>query len=120
MYYLPKNIVHYKKATTMTNKQLFLALTATGVPTGEIKAALFELHNRWVGKTPFIPKTENPNTFCGSCIQRVKANVWKLYHSDVYKWKYKEIEFSGKLGLHNAPIYKLTQEELTKKVIRRK
>ena len=104
----------------MTNKEMFIALTAVGAPKGEVKAAMFEFHNKWVGKSPHITKIENPNTFCGSCIQRVRANVWKLYHTDAYRWSYSEVEWTGKLGLHNAPIYKLTQEVLTKRVVRRK
>lgn len=104
----------------MTNKEMFLGIVGTGVPKGELKAAMFAFHNKWVGKSPYMLKTENPNTHCGSCIQRVKANCWKLYHSDLYRWEYKEIEWSGKLGLHNAPIYKQTQEQMKKNIIRRK
>ena len=119
MYVVNSYFVHYKK-TTMTNKEIYLGLLGNGVPSGELKEAMMTLHNKWVGKTPHITKEENPRTMCGSCLQRVKANLWKLYHSDVYKWKYKEIEFTGRLGMHNAPRYKLTQEQLTQRVVRRK
>ena len=104
----------------MTNKQMFIGIVGTGVPKGELKEAMFAFHNKWYGKSPYILKVESSNTYCGSCIQRVKANCWKVYHSDLYRWEYKEIEFSGKLGLHNAPVYKLTQEEMNKNIIRRK
>lgn len=103
----------------MTNKEMFIALTSNGVPTGDLKAKMFEFHNKWYEKSPHIQKIENARTFCGSCIQRVKANVWKVYHSDLYRWEYKELVFSNRLGLHNAPIYKLSQEVLTQRVVRR-
>ena len=103
----------------MTNKEMFIGIVGQGVPKGEVKAAMFAFHNKWVGKTPHITKVENPNTFCGSCIQRVKANVWKLYHTDAYRWEYKELIFSGTLGLHNAPVYKLSQEVMKQTIIRR-
>tara|TARA_R110000744_G_scaffold379458_1_gene497677 strand:- start:511 stop:834 length:324 start_codon:yes stop_codon:yes gene_type:complete len=104
----------------MTNKIMFLGILGNGVPSGEIKAKMFEFHNSYVGKSPYTTKHENPKTMCGSCIQRVKANCWKVYHSDLYRWEYKEIEFTGKLGMFNAPKYKLTQEQLTQRVVRRK
>ena len=104
----------------MTNKDMFIGIVGQGVPRGEIKAAMFAFHNKWVGKSPHITKTENPTTMCGSCIQRVKANCWKLYHTDAYRWEYKEIVWSGKLGLHNAPVYKLSQEEMKKNIVRTK
>lgn len=104
----------------MTNKEMFMGIVGQGIPKGEVKAAMFAFHNKWYGKSPYILKTENPNTFCGSCIQRVKANCWKVYHSDLYRWNYSELEWTGKLGLHNAPVYKLSQQEMSKNIIRRK
>jgi hypothetical protein len=104
----------------MTNKEMYMGIIGNGIPKGDVKAKMFEFHNKWYGKSPHILKVENPNTFCGSCIQRVKASVWKVYHSDLYRWEYKELVWTGKLGLHNAPVYKLSQEELSKNIIRRK
>ena len=102
----------------MTNKQMFLGLTGNGLPKGELKQSMFEFHNNRFGKSAYIRKVENPKTMCGSCIQRVKAAVWKVYHSDEYKTSYKELEFTGRLGIHNMPIYKLTSTEMNKRVVR--
>lgn len=102
----------------MSNKEMFISLTGQGVPAGEVKEAMFSFHNKYFGKSPHVIKIENVNTFCGSCIQRVKANCWKVYHSKDYRWSYEELEWTGRLGMHNAPVYRLSQEALNKKVIR--
>jgi hypothetical protein len=104
----------------MTNKQMFIELTGNGVPKGELKEAMFAFHNKWYGKSPYILKVESPNTQCGSCIQRVKSSCWKVYHSDLYRWSYDEVEWTGRLGMHNAPAYKLTKKQLDKRIVRRK
>lgn len=94
----------------MTNKEMFMSLTGHGVPKGELKAKMFEFHNKRFGKSKYVRKLENPNTMCGSCIQRVKATVWKIYHDESeYKWRYKELEFRNKLGIHNQPMYKIVK-----------
>ena len=91
----------------MTIKQMFLSLTGFGVPSGDVKAKMFEVYNSKVGSSIYAPRTENPQTHCGSCIQRVKAAVWKMYHSNEVKQYPKELEFRNKLGIHNQPLYKL-------------
>ena len=64
MYVVHKNFVNYRgranvpaiKTTTMsklTNKTMFLGLLGNGVPTGEVKAKMFEFHNSYVGKSPY-------------------------------------------------------------------
>lgn len=93
----------------MTDKQMFLSLTGNGVPKGELKKKMFEYHNSKVGKSVYARKEENPNTFCGSCIQRVKAAVWKIYHSGDHGRTYKELVFRDRLGIHNQPMYRLVE-----------
>ena len=103
----------------MSYKKMFLDLTGNGLPKGELKEAMFAFHNARYGKSKYVRKEEKPSTMCGSCIQRVKATCWKIYHDkEEFKTTYKEIEFTGRLGIHNMPIYKLTQEELNKRAIR--
>lgn len=91
----------------MTQKELIIELAGrNSVPRGELRQAMFEFHNSMVGKTKFIRKSENPNTSCGACVQRVLKNVFKWYHRDENAPSYDEIEFTGKLGLNNIPVYK--------------
>jgi len=90
----------------MTRKSLILALVGGGLPKGELKAEMFEFYNSMVCKSKYFAKSENPKTACGSCIQRVKTSIWKWYHYDEKAPNYKEIEFTGKLGAHNIPVYK--------------
>lgn len=98
----------------MTNKEMFMALTGHKIPKGELKEKMFEFHNKRFGKSKYVRKEENPKTFCGSCIQRVKAAVWKIYHSDEYRWSYDELVFQNKLGIHNQPIYKIDKTKIKK------
>lgn len=91
----------------MTRKSLIIALVGSGLPKGELKEEMFNFYNSMVGKSKYFPRSENPKTGCGSCIQRVKTSIWKWYHYDEKAPNYKEIEFSGRLGAHNIPIYKL-------------
>jgi len=90
----------------MTRKSLILALVGGGLPKGELKAEMFKFHNSMVGKSKYFGREENPKTACGSCIQRVKTAIWKWYHYDEKSPNYAEIEFTGKLGAHNIPLYK--------------
>jgi len=91
----------------MTRKALILALVGKGLPKGELKAEMFKFYNSMVGKSKYFSKQENPKTACGSCIQRVKTSIWKWYHYDEKAPTYKEIEFTGRLGAHNIPLYKV-------------
>jgi hypothetical protein len=96
----------------MTTKQLLIALMGTGLPKGEIKQEAFAFYNSKVGTSKYFMKKENPNTGCGSCIQRVKTNIWKWYHfeSDL---NYKGFVFTGRFVAHNMPLY--TYEDGNKK-----
>lgn len=89
----------------MTTKQLLIALTGTGLPKGELKREMFNFYNSMVGKSKYFPKSENPSTGCGSCIQRVKTNIWKWYHDDKTSPNYKGLVFTGRLLAHNMPKY---------------
>ena len=99
------NIVYYLKK--MNQKELIIALAQTNMPNKVLKAEMFKFHNSMVGKSKYMRKIENPEKSCGSCIQRVLKNVISWYHYDGSAPSYNEIEFTGKLGLHNKPIYKL-------------
>ena len=89
----------------MTTKQLLIALLGTGLPKGEIKREMFAFYNSKVGTGKYFMKWENPNTGCGSCIQRVKTNIWKWYHEDEKAPTYKGIIFTGRYVAHNMPLY---------------
>lgn len=102
---LPFNIVYYLKK--MNQKELIIALAQTNLPKKDLRREMFKFHNSMVGKSKYMPKIENPETSCGSCIQRVLKNVISWYHYDESAPTYDELEFTGKLGLHNKPIYKL-------------
>ena len=89
----------------MTTKQLLVALTASGLPKGELKQEMFAFYNSMVGKSKYFAKQENPKTACGSCIQRVKTSIWKWYHYDEKAPNYKGLVFTGRLLAHNMPQY---------------
>ena len=89
----------------MDYEDLFVYLTMGPLPKGNMKARMFELHNSLYGKSRYIRSVENPKTFCGSCIQRVKANLWKWYHFDESAPNYDSIVFDNRMGIHNMPIY---------------
>ena len=95
----------------MTRKEIFLQLTSNSLPKGELKDEMFKLHNSLVGKSKYIPSKQNPNTGCGSCIQRVKVNLWKWYHYDEKAPTYKGIIFTGRLGIYNMPLYRIHNGE---------
>jgi NAD-dependent dihydropyrimidine dehydrogenase PreA subunit len=90
----------------MTTKQLLIALMGTGLPKGEIRQEMFAFYNSKVGTGKYFMKKENPKTACGSCIQRVKTNIWKWYHEDEKAPNYKGFVFTGRLVAHNMPLYK--------------
>jgi hypothetical protein len=93
----------------MSTKELMLALSGSGLPKGDVKREMFSFYNSMVGKSKYFQRQENPNTACGSCIQRVKTSIWKWYHSDETSPTYSELEFTGRLGAHNIPLYKLVK-----------
>jgi len=91
----------------MNQKELILELAGrNSVPRGELRDAMFAFHNSMVGKSSYMRRLENPKTSCGSCVQRVLKNVMKWYHKDANAPVYDEIEFTGKLGLNNIPVYR--------------
>jgi hypothetical protein len=93
------------KAIVMTTKNLLIALTASSMPKGELRLEMFNFYNSMVGKSKYFPRSENPKTACGSCIQRVKTSIWKWYHSDETAPTYKGLVFTGRLAAHNIPVY---------------
>ena len=93
----------------MTQKELMLALAGSGLPKNDIKKEMFSFYNSMVGKSKYFGRQENPKTACGSCIQRVKTSIWKWYHSDETAPTYSELEFTGRLGAHNIPLYKVVK-----------
>lgn len=97
----------------MTAKNLLIALMGTGLPKGEIKQEMFAFYNSKVGTSKYFMKKENPNTGCGSCIQRVKTSIWKWYHHDEKAPTYKGFVFTGRLVAHSMPLY--IYEDGTKK-----
>ena len=88
----------------MSPKQLFISIMGTGLPKGEIRREMFSYYNSKVGTSKYFPKWENPNTGCGSCIQRVKTNLWKWYHHDEKAPNYKGFIFTGKLVAHQYAV----------------
>ena len=91
----------------MTTKQLLIAITGTSLPKGDIKREMFNFYNSKVGTSRYFAKRENPNTGCGSCIQRVKTNIWKWYHTES-GLNYKGLEYTGRNVAHNMPLYTYT------------
>ena len=89
----------------MTTKQLLIALTASGLPKGDVKDEMFKFYNSKVGTSRYFTKQENPRTGCGSCIQRVKTNIWKWYHSDEKAPTYKGLVYTNKNVAYNMPQY---------------
>ncbi len=96
----------------MDYEDLFVYLTINKLPKGEMKAKMFKLYNSLYGKSRYVRSVENPKTFCGSCIQRVKVNLWKWYHFDESAPTYDSIVFTNKMGIYNMPIY--TQKKYAK------
>lgn len=88
----------------MEFKELLFSLMRVGLPSGELKREMFDFHNSMVGKSQYITKAENGRTMCGSCIQRVKSNVFKYYHYE-YEPKFSEFIFLNRFGVNNMPMY---------------
>lgn len=87
------------------NLRIFYSLLGGDLPKGQQKEEMFNYYNSLVGKSEFIKKRESPKTVCGSCIQRVKTNLWKYYHSLPEEVKLQDLEFTGKFVAHNMPRY---------------
>jgi hypothetical protein len=82
-----------------------ISIIGTGIPRGEIKQEMFAFYNSKVGTSKYFMRQENPRTACGSCIQRVKTNIWKWYHLDEKAPNYKGLVFTGRYVAHNMPLY---------------
>lgn len=76
----------------------------TLLPDG-IKLEVFDFHNSLLNRSKYIHSAENRNTWCGSCKARVVSNLWKHYHFE-FDNKFDELEFTGKFGINNMPIYR--------------
>lgn len=83
---------------------LIYELIRYSMPKGDLKVQMFAFHNSMVGKSKYFPKVENVNTFCGSCILRVRGNVLKYYHYE-YEPKNENFFFTGKFAIHQVPVY---------------
>lgn len=76
----------------------------------ELKQETFAFYNSMVGSSKYFPKHKDVKTSCGSCIQGVKVSIWKWYHNDPDAPKFDDLEFSGKLGIHNVPLYAIKKK----------
>jgi hypothetical protein len=83
---------------------IFYSLLGGELPRGELKEDMFRYYNSLVGRCSYCRKPENPKTVCGACVQRVKISLWKWYHFESSE-KLQDLEFSGKFGVSNQPIY---------------
>jgi hypothetical protein len=89
----------------MEFRELIRGILVNSMPKGDLRTAMFEFHNSMVGKSNYFRVVENPKTACGSCIQRVKANVMKYYHYE-YEPKFDdEFYFTLKFGINSIPVY---------------
>lgn len=84
---------------------IFYELIGGDLPKGMVKERMFTYHNSLVGKSKFARKWESPKTSCGSCVQRVKTNLWRYYHELPEEQKLSDLEFTGKFVAHNMPKY---------------
>lgn len=76
----------------------------------ELKQETFAFYNSMVGSSKYFPRHRDVKTSCGSCIQGVKVSIWKWYHNDPDAPKFDDLEFSGKLGIHNVPLYAIKKK----------
>lgn len=93
----------------MDFKELISELIRNSMPSGALRAAMFAFHNDMVGRSEYFPRWENPKTFCGSCISRVRSNVMRYYHFE-YEPKFDEFLFTGKFGNNKTPMYGINKE----------
>ena len=88
----------------MSFEELLLELLKTSFPKGPLKSEMFKKHNELAGKSAYIKKTESEYTMCGSCIMRVKSNLFKYYHHE-YEPKFDSLVFMDKYVLDKRPVY---------------
>ena len=88
----------------MSFEELLIELLKTSFPKGDLKLEMFRQHNAIVGSSRYITKVENVNTMCGSCIMRVKSNLFKYYHHE-YEPKFESLVFLDKYVLDKRPVY---------------
>lgn len=88
----------------MSFESLLIELLKVSFPKGELKMEMFRVHNALVGQSAYITKHENVNTMCGSCIMRVKSNLFKYYHHE-HTPKYESLIFQDKFVLDKRPVY---------------
>lgn len=93
----------------MAFEDLIYDLLKTSFPRGDLRERMFSYHNSMVGKSKYITKEENPRTMCGSCVMRVKANLFKYYHFE-YPHKHPNMIFLNRYGVNNIPIYGVSKK----------
>jgi len=93
----------------MDLENLLLELLKTSFPKGPLKSDMFKMHNSLVGKSVHIKKAESEYTMCGSCIMRVKSNLFKYYHHE-YEPKFDSLVFQDKYVLDKRPVYGINKK----------
>ena len=88
----------------MSFEELLLELLKTSFPKDPLKSEMFKKHNELVGKSAYIKKAESEYTMCGSCIMRVKSNLFKYYHHE-HEPKFDSLVFMDKYVLDKRPVY---------------
>ena len=88
----------------MELKELLIALRTQKMDK-HLKREMFEFYNSMVGKSKYFRGKQNPKTSCGSCISNVETCIWKWYHNDESAPTYSELQFGGRLGINNRPLY---------------
>ena len=91
-------------------EQLLIELLKVSFPKGDLKVEMFRLHNDLVGKSAYILKHENVNTMCGSCVMRVKSNLFKYYHHE-YEPNFDSLVFQDKYVLDKRPVYGVNKKQ---------
>lgn len=94
----------------MSFESLLIELLRVSFPKGELKVEMFRVHNSLVGHSEYIVKHENINTMCGSCIMRVKSNLFKYYHHE-YEPKFESLVFQDKYVLDKRPVYGINKKQ---------
>jgi len=94
---------------SMGLEELLIAILKTSFPKGELKREMFAMHNSLFGVSKIISKVENVNTMCGSCIMRVRSNLFKYYHHE-YEPKFDSLVFQDRYILDKQPAYGLKKK----------
>lgn len=94
---------------SMGLEELLIAILKTSFPKGELKREMFAMHNSLVGHSSIIKKVENEKTMCGSCIMRVRGNLFKYYHHE-YEPKFDSLVFQDRYILDKQPAYGLKKK----------